>query len=163
MKRFLVLLILVLSIFTLVACSSDEAPADNNDTDTAVESATDMQAIYDSYTSYLPEMILLDDNSMLNLYGVDTSKCKQAIIANCSDGLRSDEVWLIEANDEAYAKEVATLAQNRIDREAQETQNYAPDQYAVVQNAKIIEDGCNVVMIISPDVDTLADLYNSAK
>ena len=72
---------------------------------------------------------------------IDSSKCTQAIVANCNDGLKSDEVWLIEAVDSAAAAEIADLAQSRVDREGEETKNYAPDQYAIVEKAKIIEDG----------------------
>lgn len=123
----------------------------------------DMQSLYESYEEYLPEMVTLDDKAMMNLYGVDAEKCNQAIIANCSDGLLSDEVWLIEAVDEAAAAEIVELAQNRVEREKEETQNYAPDQYAVVEKAQIINDDNFVVLIISPDVDTLVELYNNAK
>ncbi len=152
MKKSVLSFILLVSIFLfcLTGCSGDV-------------SSVDMQAVYDSYSPYLPEMVILDEKDMLNLYGVDSEKCAQAIVATCSDGLRSDEVWLIEAVDDVAAEEIVQFAQNRIEREGEETKNYAPEQYAVVEKAQIIDDGNNIVMIISPDVDTLVELYNSAK
>lgn len=149
MKKIIATLLLIAMVFCFAACG---------ETETAL---VDMQQVYDSYTQYLPEMVLLDETSMMNLYGVDVANCNQAIIATCGDGLRSDEIWLVEAVDEQCAQEIAELAQNRIEREKEETKNYAPDQYAVVEKAQIITQGNNVVMIISPDVDTLVELYNS--
>ena len=153
MKKSVLALILLVSMFLicLTGCSDDPA------------ASVDMQAVYDSYTEYLPDMVILDEKDMLNLYGVDSEKCTQAIVATCSDGLRSDEVWLIQAVDDVDAEEIVQFAQNRIDREGEETKNYAPEQYAVVEKAQIIADGNNVIMIISPDVDKLVELYNSAK
>lgn len=152
MKKILLSVLLILALVCLTACGGD----------TAVDAAPDMQQVYDSYSSYLPEMVILDDSSMMNLYGVDSSKCNQAIIATCSDGLRSDEIWLVEAVDDVTAAEILSLAQGRIEREAEETKNYAPEQYAVVEKAQAFSDGNCVVMIISPDVETLVELYNNA-
>lgn len=163
MKKFIVSIMMILALLSLVACGGSADETTDTNTDSESTSTVDMQAVYDSFESYLPEMVILEEKAMLNQYGVDSTKCNQAIVANCSDGLKSDEIWLIEAVDATAAAEIADLAQSRIDREAEETQNYAPDQYAIVEKAQIIEDGNNVVLIISPDVDTLADIYNSSK
>ncbi len=151
MKKYIVSLCLILVLLCITACGTDESVS------------VDMQQVYDSFSSYLPEMVILDEDSMLNQYGVDMNVCNQAIVATCADGLRSDEIWLIEAVDAESAEAIAELAQARVDREGEETKSYAPDQYAVVEKAQIITDSNNVVLIISPDVDTLVELYNSSK
>ena len=163
MKKIIIAIIMIIAMLSLVACGGETA--ETNDKNDAAEnvSTVNMQEVYDSYASYLPDMVILEEKAMMNQYGVDAAKCKQVIVANCSDGLKSDEIWLIEAVDATAAAEIAELAQGRIDREKEETQNYAPDQFVIVEKAEIIEDGNNVVLIISPDVDTLVDLYNDAK
>ena len=151
MKRVFSLILVVMMVAVMMtACGSSAF-------------TVDFDTLYDTYESYLPEMVVLDDKAMMNLYGVDAEKCEQAIIANSSDGLLSDEVWLIEAVDEAAAAEIVELAQNRVEREKEETKSYAPDQYAIVEKAKIINDDNFVVLIISPDVDTLVEVYENAK
>ena len=151
MKRvFSVILVVMMVAVMMTACGSSAF-------------TVDFDTLYDTYESYLPEMVVLDDKAMMNLYGVDAEKCEQAIIANSNDGLLSDEVWLIEAVDEAAAAEIVELAQNRVEREKEETKSYAPDQYAIVEKAKIINDDNFVVLIISPDVDTLVEVYENAK
>lgn len=151
MKRFVSILIVALMMIFVTAC---------NDT-SAVR--VDMYSVYESFSEYLPEMIVFEDKKVLDQYGVDTSVCPQAIVATCSDGLRSDEIWLIEAPDEANAQDIAKSAESRVEREKTETKDYAPDQYKVVEKAEIIVDGNNVVLIISPDVDALVSLYEDAK
>lgn len=151
MKRVFSLILVVMMVAVMMtACGSSAF-------------TVDFDTLYDTYESYLPEMVVLDDKAMMNLYGVDAEKCEQAIIANSSDGLLSDEVWLIEAVDEAAAAEIVELAQNRVEREKEETKSYAPDQYAIVEKAKIINDDNFVVLIISLDVDTLVEVYENAK
>lgn len=150
MRKCVISIAMIIALLCMTACGGNTS------------ATVDMQQVYDDFDSYLPEMVVLDDSGMMNLYGIDSEKCTQAIVTNCNDGLRSDEIWLIEAVDETSAQEIAELAQNRIEREKEETKNYAPDQYAVVEKAQILEDGNNVVLIISPDVDTLVEIYNSA-
>ena len=160
MKKILIAIIMIIVMLSLVACGGETTDTPETPENT---STVNMQEVYDSYASYLPEMVILEEKGMMNKYGVDATKCNQVIIANCNDGLKSDEIWLIEAVDADAAAEIADLANSRVEREAEETKNYAPDQYAIVEKAEIIQDGNNVVLIISPDVDTLVELYNSAK
>ena len=160
MKKILVAIIMIIAMLSLVACGGET----KDKTETPENTSTvNMQEVYDSYASYLPEMVILEEKAMMNKYGVDATKCTQVIVANCSDGLKSDEIWLIEAVDADAAAEIAELAKSRVEREGEETKSYAPEQYAIVEKAEIIQDGNNVVLIISPDVDTLVGLYNSAK
>lgn len=163
MKKIIIAIVMIIAMLSLVACGGQTSETSDTPETPANASTVNMQEVYDSYASYLPDMVILEEKAMMNQYGVDATKCTQVIVANCSDGLKSDEIWLIEAADATTAAEIAELAQNRIDREKEETQSYNPEQYAIVEKAEIIEDGNNVVLIISPDVDTLVDLYNDAK
>ncbi len=151
MKRFIAVLLSALMLLCVTACSGSQ------------DISVDMYSVYESFTSYLPEMVMFDENKMLNQYGIDSSVCPQAIVATCSDGLRSDEIWLIEAPTAETAKEIADLANLRVDREKEETKDYAPDQYKVVEKAEIITEGNIVVLIISPDVDALVSIYEDSK
>ena len=151
MKKLLIF-VLACMMLMLVACSGQEAaPAD-----------LDMNAIYSSMESTLPAMVKLDDAMMRNLCGIDAASCKQAVVAVANDGLRADEIWLIEANDAETAAQLKTMADNRIKYKGEESITYSPEQYAVVQKCQIITAGNYLVVIVSPDVDTLVDIYNSA-
>lgn len=151
MKKILALLLAVMTL-CLCACSGSE-PAQVN---------VDVNSLYASMEATLPEMVKLDDAMMLNLCGIEAAKCKQAVVAVANDGLRADEIWLIEAQDAETAAQFEKLAQNRIKYKGEESITYSPEQYAVVQKAKVILSGNYLTVIVSPDVDTLVGLYNSA-
>lgn len=57
----------------------------------------DMKALYDQFGDKLPEMYLMDEETMLNYLGISMEDCAQAVVAVTSDGLGADEVWLIQA------------------------------------------------------------------
>ena len=82
--------------------------------------------------------------------------------ATCSEGLRIDEIWLVEAGTEDAAKEIETLAQGRVDQLMRETENYLPDQFVIAKQAKILRNGKTVALFISPDADKMAALFKAA-
>lgn len=149
MKRIFAMLLA--AVLLLAGCGAEEKVAD-----------MDMQSVYDSFTSTLPDMLVMDETMMLNFCGIRTELCKQAVVAVCSDGLRADEVWLIEAKDADGLKELETLAQSRLARKGEESITYSPEQYEVVQAAEVITAGNYLAVIVSPDAQALAEVFNQA-
>ena len=150
MKRLIALLLVILTL-CLAGCGGKEQ---------AVE--MDVQAVYESMEGTLPEMLVMDEAMMLNFCGIKPEQCKQVVVAVCSDGLRADEVWLIEAADEAALKELEGLAEGRLTRKGEESITYSPEQYEVVKKAEVITAGNYLAVLVSPDVDALADIFNEA-
>ena len=70
-------------------------------------------------------------------------------------GLRADEIWLIEAKDEAALEKLQALAEARIQAKDEETVSYNPEQNAVVRNAQVFTEGNYLFLLVSPDVDAL--------
>lgn len=122
-----------------------------------------LDAVYSQLLETMPEMILIEDADMrLNLMGIQAEDCTQVITAVCADGLRTDEVWLIEAKDAAALERIAALAENRLFAKAAESETYSPEQYAVVQKAVTVTEGLYFAMLVSPDVDTLKAAVEAA-
>ena len=105
---------------------------------------------------------MMSDDMMLNFCGINRSDCKQAVVSVSSDGLRADEIWLLEANDAETAENLVKLANTRIERKGEESITYSPEQYEIVQKAEIIRTGNYVALIVSPDVDALAAQFRTA-
>ena len=99
---------------------------------------------------------------MLNFCGIKAEQCKQVVVAVCSDGLRADEVWLIEAADEAALEALKGLADGRLTRKGEESITYSPEQYEVVKKAEVITAGNYLAVLVSPDVDALVKIFNEA-
>ena len=99
---------------------------------------------------------------LLDLYGIKAEHYKQAQVYLCSNSLQADEIWLIEAADEAALATLKTLAQNRLQQKDDESLTYSPAQNAVVKKAHLATYGNYLVMIVSPDVDTIATAFRTA-
>ena len=145
MKRILSLLFVLVMLF-LAGCSPEaSAPA--------VE--INVSSVYAGFEKTLPDMIKMDADMMLNFCGIDAADCKEALVYVSADGLLADEIWLIEAKDEASLETLRQLAQTRIQSKLDETETYAPDQYLIVQQAVVLTQGRYLALFISPDVETL--------
>ena len=112
--------------------------------------------------SQMPEMLVMDETMMLNFCGIEAEMCNQAVVAVCFDGLRADEIWLIEAKDADALEQRQTLANSRLERKGEESITYSPEQYEVVQKAEVITAGNYLAVIVSPDVQTLVEIFNEA-
>lgn len=152
MKRFVALL-LVAVMLCLAGCGGKDSGADVQ---------MDVQAVYDSMVPAMPEMLVMDEMMMLNFCGIEAEMCEQAVVSVCFDGLRADEVWLIEAKDADSLKQLEALAQSRLERKGEESITYSPEQYEVVKAAEVLTAGNYLVMIVSPDVQDLVAVVNEA-
>ena len=143
---------LALLILLLPACGS------------AAGGDADLSALYaqmeEKFT--LPAMSALSERQLERYYGIDTAACPQLVAMQCDDGLRVDEIWLIQASDEAAAEQLLALAQSRLDQLAAETENYLPDQYAVVRDSRALRVGSYVALLISPDAAEMEELFRGA-
>lgn len=123
----------------------------------------DLSELYQQLLDTTPEMILIEDANMrLNLFGIQEADCVQVFTAVCADGLRTDEVWLIEAKDAAALERIATMAENRLFAKGEESITYSPEQYAIVQKAETVTEGLYFALLVSPDVDTLKSAVEAA-
>ena len=94
----------------------------------AGKKTADMAAIYEQVAESLPEMYQMDADTMLNYLGISMDDCIQAVAAVASEGVRADEIWLIEAKDARALTKIQELAQSRLAAKEEETVQYAPTQ-----------------------------------
>ena len=151
MKRFISVALICVMLITMSACGAKEEAKQ-----------VDLNAVYEGFGSYLPEMFSMDAETMLNFLGIDMADCVQAVVSVSGDGMRADEVWLIEAKDEAALEKLKELAQIRIVAKEDETISYAPDQYEIVTQAQLLTNGNYLALLISPDVAQLKTLFEAA-
>lgn len=162
MRSVLTLFLAITILLSMTGCSGQENQETEAPVVTTEASAApaDMTAIYEEMQKTLPEMLLMDEVTMLNFCGIQAEDCVQVVAAICADGLITDEVWLIEAKDAEALERMVALAETRLQMKGEESVTYSPEQYAVVQQAKIVTDGLYMALIVSPDVETLAQIFN---
>ncbi len=160
-KKLFVLLLCVCMVFA-TGCQNNPNESSTPSTE-AQAKALDMNQLYESMAARMPEMLKLDETMMLNYCGIKAEDCVQAVVAFCSIGIMTDEVWLLEAKDAEALARLETLANARLKAKAAESETYSPEQYAVVQKAKVIlSQNKYLIMIVSPDVDALESIYETA-
>lgn len=152
MKKFVTVLLLLSLAVSMAACGGKAEEAVHVDVD----------ALYESYSQYMPDMFYPDEVTMLDFLGIDTADCTKYKVAICAEGMRSDEVWLIEAKDETALENLKQLAQTRIESKLDETISYAPDQYAVIEKAELLTNGLYLALLISPEVEALKAGFEAA-
>jgi len=152
MKKVLSLILALTLVLGMTACGGKtEDVAD-----------IDVNALYESYAQYMPDMFFPDEDTMMNFLGIDVKDCTQYMVAICAEGMRSDEVWLIQAKNASSLETLKKLAETRIEAKKDETVSYAPDQYVVVEKAVVLTRGNYLALLISPDVDTLKAGFEAA-
>lgn len=152
MKRYFAFVLAVM-LLCMAGCGGEGAPS---------QVEANLTDVYKNIEAQLPSMTQMNETMALNFCGLDFAKCKQAVVYVCSDGLRADEIWLIEANDAQTAAQIETLARTRLERKGEESITYSPEQYEVVQKAAVIRNGNYVALVVSPDVDTIASTVRTA-
>ena len=123
----------------------------------AEKKTVDMAAIYGQVEESLPEMYQMDADTMLNYLGISMEDCVQAVTAVASEGVRADEIWLIEAKNAQSLTNIQKLAESRLTAKEEETIQYAPAQYAIVKDAKRLTQGQYFVLVVSPNADTILE------
>jgi len=118
--------------------------------------------VYEGFSESLPEMLAMEGDMRLNMLGIKDEDCKQVYTYICGEGLKADEIWLIEAVDEAALERIEGLAQSRKTAKMEETSFYSPDQYAICEDGRIVTEGLYLAFIISPEADSLEAAFSEA-
>ncbi len=157
MKKLITLILALVLMFSFAACSGNETP----DAEAAEINVEEVYASIESAVE-MNEMTILEEDMILNLLGIEAEKTVQLKVAEAADGLLADEIWLIEAVDEAAAQEIVSLANTRIEVQAAASKTYSPEQHEIVNKAEIITNGNFVAFIVSPSVDEIVTVVNDA-
>lgn len=149
-------------LLLLTACG---APAGNGGAGAAGKEAVpvDIAALYTQLEAAgVPEMLELDAKMQLDVYGIRAEDVKQAKVTVASDGLRADEIWLIETLDSEKAANIKELAEGRIRQKDRESITYSPEQNAIVKKSYTEVAGNYVFFICSPEVEAMKNAVQTA-
>ncbi len=152
-RKLNVILLLILCLGLLTAACGQAAPA-----------RADLQQLYDRFASdpEMPEMLTLSAKQAERSSGLELGDCPQAIVAICDDGLRVDEIWLIEAENAEKAGAILEIAKSHVEQICSETENYLPDQYALARDARIVQVGRTVALLLSPQAADMEQAFRDS-
>lgn len=161
MKKLFCAILACMMLLSLTACG-DNGNTTGGANNTPLE--LNLSEIYTTITkdAQMPEMMQLETDMLLDLFGIRAEYCNQAVVYMCVNSLRADEIWLLEAKDAESLAALKNLAQARLDQKDAESVTYSPEQNAVVKAAQVIEAGNYFVMIVSPDAAAIAGAFRTA-
>lgn len=150
MKKLISITLLLVFVLSLAACAEKETQTP----------PVDLQTVMDAFG--MQNMMLLDADTMLDFFGIAKEDYEQAIVAICADGLAADEVWLIRAKNTQALERLKTVADNRMQSKADETVDYLPDQYAIVQQGQVAVKGLYLALLVSPEAASMRAQWDEA-
>ena len=117
----------------------------------------DMKAVLEN-----KEMMDLGKDNLLQNYGIDPESVKQFAVYIDSTGLKGDEIILLEAKDEEAAKTVKEMIDARYQQKENTMKSYQPEEYAMLKECKVQQNGNYISLIVSPQHEELEKIYNEA-
>ena len=153
MKKIAALILALITVFTLAACSGGgeakdidiAAVKDKIVTDLAIDGAMDV-----------------DSSRLLDLYGIEAADIEQSACFITMDGVFPDEIIMIKATSADAAKKVADKLNNRIEEVKVQSESYDPENAALAKECKVIENGNYVAMFLSAKHADMEKIFEDA-
>ncbi len=156
MKKLSALLLALLLVVGLAACSGSNSGTEGKNAD-LTKVMDDMKAVLEN-----KEMMDLGKDNLLQNYGIDPESVKQFAVYIDSTGLKGDEIILLEAKDEEAAKTVKEMIDARYQQKENTMKSYQPEEYAMLKECKVQQNGNYISLIVSPQHEELEKIYNEA-
>ena len=170
MKIFALGLLAGIVSLALMACSSSPADSgggtDLSGSSPAASSAgeVDLSEVMREISSQVdvPSMLAYDTEDLYSAYGIQAEDVKQSVAQVAYDSVRSDEIVMVEAVDADAAARVKECLDGQYQSKLAATQSYQPDQYAIIQQCVVRQQGNFVTMFVSPDADQMTSIFDAA-
>lgn len=108
------------------------------------------------------QMMDLSENDLMPNYGIRKDDVKQFSIYIDSTGTKGDEIVLVQGKDPQAAGNIKAKLDARYKQKKTEMKDYLPEEYAILKECKVRQDGSFVSMIISPQHKDLEKIYLNA-
>ena len=141
-----------------------EIPEETPAPEEAVREETVLDEIYARICSELscPEMLELNERTITGYLGLRPEEYRDGRFYLCANNLKADEIWLIETEDEAAARDMQARAQERITMKAESYERYLPEESEISRQGVAVTKGRYVALFISPDAQRMRDIFLSA-
>ena len=151
MKKFIALLLAILTLFALAACSGGAEAKD-----------IDIAAVKEKIVSDLAVdgAMDVDSSRLLDLYGIAAEDIEESACFITMDGVFPDEIIMVKASSADAAKRVAEKLNARIEEVKVQSESYDPEN--VAKECKVIEQGSYVAMFLSAKHADMEKIFEEA-
>ena len=156
MRKFVTAVLFFVTICMLFAgCGAQDAVLETKD--------VGLPAVRDAVLEGLNggEPFLIETDALLNLYGIEPQWVDASAGFVMMNGTFPDEVIFVKAADEASKEEIREKLQNRLDEVLVQSKTYDAENYAAAQECSVTVDGPYLCLILSPQRDMIAEIYQS--
>lgn len=108
------------------------------------------------------DMVEFKSADDLSRYGIKAEDVEEYAGGINKSGVNQEEIVLIKATDPDAASRVETSLNNRLESKKNETKNYNPEQYAIMEDCTVDVDGNYVSLIISENAEAMKADYKKA-
>ncbi len=161
MKKIICLIMVSMILFALCACTGNNTDTNTTTKNIQLDLAQIMTEIESSVT--LPENMddITNVDLLLQYYGIEAEDVKSYAVKINGTGIKCDEVVMIEATDADALGRIKTCLENRLEDVKNQMNNYLPDEYKIASACKVETVGNYATLFISPDANTMTDIFNS--
>ena len=146
MKKLSALLLTLLLILGMTACSGNNSGTEGKSAD-LTKVMSDMKAVLEN-----KEMMDLGKENLMQNYGIDPETVKQFAVY----------IILLEGKDEEATKTIKEMIDARYQQKENTMKSYQPEEYAMLKECKVQQNGNYVSLIVSPQHEELEKIYTDS-
>lgn len=135
---------------------TDNKEADNKETGSESGETLTLDEIYEKVTTEVefPTLLLMEDEDyLLNYYGIKAENVEEKTFYVAEDYLKADAYVVLKASGSDAMAELEDNLKTYVTNKKNELIDYNPDEYKVVENAKLGTVGSYTYMIITANAD----------
>lgn len=163
--------VLVFSAITALsacACGGNNNNASSTDNGASVSDNVSSEPTVEGIVSAISAQYPLDSmtqitnaDKLLNTYGFAPTDYSEIAVYTNNTGTEVSELFIIKATDETTLANIQEKLNNELNSKLNQTKDYLPEQYAIVEKCEVGTNGKYVRLIISPDADKMVEIFNS--
>lgn len=135
---------------TIMGCSNNQTALDINVNNIFKQSESVAEMM-------MPVEVDLTDKELAAIFPIDSELVQEGKMLKPGVNVKADEITVIEAKP-GKEEEVKKALEEHINAKMQEWERYLPDQYELVKNHQLIEDGNVFAFIVGEYADEVAKI-----
>ncbi|WP_053955375.1 DUF4358 domain-containing protein [Inediibacterium massiliense] len=108
----------------------------------------------------LSSMVKGDMEQLEKLYDIEKEKVDSFVLYTASTNIKADEIAIVKVKDSNDIEKVQEAFQNRIDKQSKAFQDYLPEEYFLIENHVLKNNGEYIIFIISKDTQKIEEIVD---
>lgn len=146
--RFLVLIVFIMTAFVLFGRNTTYKDVPLSEIETKVMAKADSSKFKKA-----------DSKSLKRYIGLNEKDYSEVVYLMPSSTMEVSELLIVKVKNEAQADAIESAVNNRVETQENSFKDYAPEQYAVLQNSSVLIKGNYVFYVVSDNVEDMKNEF----